>query len=134
VVVVLGGLLGFAFASSWGTKTGRTEPSTETVSGDYTLIDAGAQQALTPKMGIPMCYDVPFSLSKEGTLSGTVEATGLVNWYVLSTSGGPPLSATIVSGSITQVLPPDSYVLEFCNQQKSTIILTFVGPLVVSYD
>lgn len=130
-LVVIAGTIAVSLALA--PPTNQMSLASNTTPATVTLMKAGTMQALIPRGdGTPVCYDDAFNLSGIGTLSGGLRATGLINWYILSPSGGAPISGTIVGGTITQTLPPGSYVLEFCNQLRSSINLTITESFVVT--
>lgn len=137
IVVVLVALLSIVgavavLALQEASLKGQVSSVSSSTQTKITLIGLGTTQTLIPRGGVPVCYNVAFNLTGTRMLSGGLSATGLINWYILSTSGGPPLTGTIVSGTITQTLPSGQYVLEFCNQQKSSSNFTITQPFVVT--
>jgi hypothetical protein len=142
VLVVIAGLFALYLAPKGASPTEQTSSVSRTTSTPITpvkttptpiiLVGAGTTQSLPYKGGAPVCYDIPFSLSSNGTLNGGLKATGLINWYILSQAGKQPISGSIISGAITQAVPLGPWVLEFCNQQKSSLNLTITQSFVVT--
>jgi hypothetical protein len=131
-LLVIAGIVAVSLALRGASSSGQTSLASNTTMAVVNLIEAGTTQSLPFRGGVPVCYDTPFDLSKGGTLSRGLRATGLINWYILSESQGPPISGTIISGTMTQTIPSGSYVLEFCNQQRSSLNLTIVESFVVA--
>jgi hypothetical protein len=131
-LVIAAGLVAYTYTIRGASSTSQTGSVSKTTLANVTLIKAGTVQALPYRGGVPVCYDTSFNLSWSGTLSGGLKATGLVNWYILSPSGEPPLSGTIISGTMTQALTAGSYFLEFCNQQRSSLNLTVTESFVIT--
>jgi hypothetical protein len=132
-LVVIAGTVAVSLALG-APPTNQTRLASNTTPSRVTLIEAGTTQVLISRGGIPVCYDAPFNVTGSGTLSGGLSATGLVNWYILSPSGGAPLTGTITSGTMSQVLFSGQYVLEFCNQQTSSLNFTVVESFVITQD
>jgi hypothetical protein len=131
VLVVAAALVAYTSVKG-GSSTSQTSSASKTSFANLALIEAGTTQALPYRVGVPVCYDTSFSLTGNGTLSGGLKATGLINWYILSESQGHPISGSIISGTITQTLPKGFYTLEFCNQQRSSLNLTITESFVVT--
>jgi hypothetical protein len=137
IAIGLGGLVVAAAFVAYtsvkeGSSTSQTSSASKTTFANVTLIEAGTTQALPYRGGVPVCYDTSFSLTGNGTISGSLKATGLINWYILSEFQGRPISGSIISGTITQTLPIGSYDLKFCNQQRSSLNLTITESFVIT--
>lgn len=118
VVAALVALVAVGGAGVYSLGEGRQTSSEMSSSQTSTTIIMGGTTISLPYMhGVPVCNDVQFNVTgNSGTLSGALQATGLVKWYILSTTGMMPVAGTLVSGTINQTLQRGTYDLKLCNE------------------